>query len=138
MKIFFVDGSPFGNGRLVNLLSDLKGIEIIGYAMDGITAEDSINRLQPDVVILDIELPGRSGIDLLRHIKQTSPSLTVIILTNASHPQYRKRCMEVGANFFFDKSTEFRKVPEVLKQLAQSEPEIRLSASSQKKTTKSQ
>ncbi|MBI3578130.1 MAG: response regulator transcription factor [Deltaproteobacteria bacterium] len=133
MKIFFVDGSPLGNGRLMNLLSDLKEIEIIGYALDGATAEDSINRTQPDIVILDIELPGRSGIDLLKHIKQTFPSLIVIILTNASHPQYRKRCMELGANFFFDKSTEFRKVPEVLKQLLQSGSEFRLSGSSKKR-----
>lgn len=117
MKIFFADSSPFGHGRLVNLLTDIEGVEITGYALDGLTAYDLIHKKNPDVVILDIEMPGRSGIELLRQLKRELPSLIVIVLTNASHPQYRKRCTEAGANFFFDKSTEFRKVPEVLRHL---------------------
>lgn len=115
MRIFFADGSRFGNGRLTNLLADMKDIEIVGSAFDGITAQASIEQLKPEVVILDIEMPGRSGLDLLRSIKHMDPPITVIVLTNASHPQYRKRCAEEGADFFFDKSREFRKVPDVLK-----------------------
>lgn len=118
MRIFFADGSRFGNGRLTNLLADMKDVEIVGSAFDGITAQASIEQLKPEVVILDIEMPGRSGLDLLRSIKRMDPPITVIVLTNASHPQYRKRCAEEGADFFFDKSREFRKVPDVLKRLS--------------------
>lgn len=115
MRLFFADGSRFGNGRLTNLLGDMKNVEIVGSAFDGVTAQASIEQLKPEVVILDIEMPGRSGLELLRSIKRMVPPITVIVLTNASHPQYRKRCAEEGADFFFDKSREFHKVPDVLK-----------------------
>ena len=101
------------------MLSEIEGIEIIGEAQDGIEARDRIPELKPDVLILDIRMPWRSGIDVLRDIKQSDPATKVIILTNYPYPQYRKKCMEEGADFFFDKSTEFEKVPEVIEQLLQ-------------------
>jgi DNA-binding NarL/FixJ family response regulator len=50
-------------------------------------------------------------------MKQDKVSSTVIVLTNFAYPQYRKRCLQNGAEFFFDKSTEFEKVGEVLQGL---------------------
>ncbi len=117
MKVFFADASPFGNGRLLNLVSDLKGIEVSGHATDGLNAIALVQAVKPEVLILDIEMPGRSGLDLLRQVRRDFSSLVIVILTNASSAQYRKRCTELGADFFFDKSTEFRKVPGILEQL---------------------
>lgn len=99
------------------MLSEIEGIEIIGEARDGIEARDRILELKPDVLVLDIRMPWRSGIDVLHDIKQHDPAIVVIVLTNYPYPQYRKQCMERGADFFFDKSTEFEKVPEVITQL---------------------
>ena len=101
------------------MLSEIEGVEIIGVAQDGIEATDRILELKPDVLILDIRMPLRSGIDVLRDIKKSAPTTKIIILTNYPYPQYRKRCMEEGAEFFFDKSTEFEKVPEVIRKLLQ-------------------
>lgn len=70
--------------------------------------------LRPDVVILDINMPGGSGIEVLHDIKQLSPSPRVIMLTNYSQPQYRRKCLDAGADHFFDKSTEFEKIRDVL------------------------
>ncbi len=117
MKIFLADASLFGHARLLNLLEEIKGLEIAGYATDARTTSDAIRAHRPDVVLLDIEMPGRSGLELLKDLKIAMPSIIILVLTNASQPQYRKRCAELGADFFFDKSTEFQKVPEVLKQL---------------------
>lgn len=64
-------------------------------------------------------MPGRSGIDVLRQIKRQYPSLPVIILTRASHVLYRAKCLELGADFFFDKLNEARRVPTVLRELAE-------------------
>jgi len=50
-------------------------------------------------------------------IKRQKPSVRVIVLTNYPYPQYRKRCMELGAEFFLDKSTEFDRLPAVLQQI---------------------
>ena len=64
-------------------------------------------------------MPNGSGIDVLKHIKKDNPDLIAIMLTNYPYPQYRKRSIERGADFFFDKSTEFEMVLEVLKQKIQ-------------------
>ncbi len=115
MKVFIADDSEMVRERLKAMLSELTEIEIIGQAQDGIEATNSIRKLKPDVVILDIRMPGGSGIQVLQNIKKDKQAPIVIILTNYPYPQYRKKCMEVGADFFFDKSTEFEKIPEVLK-----------------------
>jgi len=64
-------------------------------------------------------MPGGSGIDVLRSIKKDRPAPIVMMLTNYPYPQYRKRCMDVGADCFFDKSSEFNMVTDALKQIIQ-------------------
>ena len=91
--------------------------EIAGQARDAVEATKSILELKPDVVILDIRMPGGSGIEVLRKIKQHKTAPAVIMLTNYPYPQYRKRCMDAGADFFLDKSSEFNKIVEILKQM---------------------
>ena len=119
MKVFIADDSAVVRERLIEMLSELPEIEIIGQAEDGLETINSIPKLKPDVVILDIHMPGGNGIEVLRNIKKNEPVPLVIILTNYSYPQYRKKCMDLGADYFFDKSTEFEKVTEVCQQLIQ-------------------
>lgn len=118
MKVFIVDDSAIVRERLINSLSELEDIEIIGHAEDAVQAADSILKLKPEAVILDIRMPGGSGLDVLQKIKKEQPAPIVIMLTNYPYPQYRKKCMEADADFFFDKSTEFEKVIEVFRGLA--------------------
>ena len=118
MKVFIVDDSAIVRERLISMLSELTNVEIIGQAGDAHEAVEAISRLKPDAVILDIRMPGGDGIKILENIKKGKPSPLVIMLTNYPYPQYRKKCMDAGADFFFDKSTEFEKVTEVLRQLA--------------------
>ena len=117
MKVFIADDSAVMRERLIEMLSELPEIEIIGQAEDGFQATNLIEKLNPDVVILDIRMPRGNGIDTLQNIKKNNPASIVIMLTNYPYPQYRKKCMDLGADFFFDKSTEFEKVTEVLKEL---------------------
>lgn len=114
MKIFIADDSAIVRERLIEIISELKGIDIIGQAGDVAEALESIRNLRPDAVILDIQMPNGSGIDVLENIKKEVPAPLVIILTNYPYPQYQKKCMDAGADFFFDKSTEFEKVMKVL------------------------
>ncbi len=73
------------------------------------------------MVILDIRMSDGSGIDVLPEIKKGNQSPLVIVLTNYPYPQYRRKCIEAGADFFFDKSTEFDKVTEVLRHMKQNQ-----------------
>lgn len=121
IRVLIVDDSALIRERLKTMLSEIAGVEIVGEAEDKMEAIASNERLHPDVVILDIRLPRGDGIEVLQHIKRDTPSVIVIMLTNYPYPQYRQKCMEAGADFFFDKSTEFDKVIAVLQRLSQSD-----------------
>lgn len=116
MKILIADDSPVVRERLVTMLSELKDIEIVGQAQDAHEAIDFIQTLRPDVVILDIRMPGGSGMEVLPKIKQDNYDPIVIMLTNYPFPAYRKKCLAVGADYFLDKATDYEKIIEVLKE----------------------
>jgi len=117
VEVVIADDSSAVRERLVTMLADLKGVEVIGQAQNVEEAIASIRALKPKAVILDIRMPGGSGINVLQAIKREQPSPVVIMLTNYPYLQYRKKCLEAGADFFFDKSTEFNKIPQVFKLL---------------------
>jgi CheY-like chemotaxis protein len=92
---------------------------VVGQAQDAPGTLDALRQVRPDVVILDIRMPGGNGIEVLREVKKMTPAPQVIMLTNFAYAQYRKKCEEAGADFFFDKSTEFEKLPQALEQVRQ-------------------
>ena len=115
MKILIADDSLVVRDRLVSLLTEVHGIEVVAQAKDAMEARSLAAKLRPHVAILDIRMPNGSGADVLRDIKKLNPTPKVIILTNYPHPENRKKCIERGADYFFDKSTEFKKVVAVLR-----------------------
>jgi len=115
MKILIADDSTVVRDRLVTLLTDVNGIEVVGQAKDATEARNLAEELRPDVAILDLRMPKGSGADVLRDIKKLDPTPKVIVLTNYPHPENRKKCIDRGADYFFDKSTEFKKVVAVLR-----------------------
>jgi DNA-binding NarL/FixJ family response regulator len=116
MNVYIVDDSVILRERLVSMLADLAGLRVVGQASDTQEAMEGIRRLKPDVVILDLHLPGGGGIKVLRYTKQESPTTRVIILTNYDYPQYRNTCFDAGADLFVDKLTEFDRVPALVAQ----------------------
>ena len=120
MRVLIADDSDLVRMRLVDMLSDLKGIEAICEAREGLEAIQLTRKLKPDVVILDVRMPKRNGIEVMSEISQENYRPVIIILTNYPHDQYRKRCMEAGSDYFFDKSSEFERVTEVCRQLVRS------------------
>jgi DNA-binding NarL/FixJ family response regulator len=119
LKVFIADDSLIVREHLVTILDEVAGVEIVGQAKNVAEAINAIHRLQPDVVILDIRMPGGSGIDILENIKQDRAGPMVIILTNYPYPGYRQKCLAAGADFFLDKSTEFDQIPKLLERLQQ-------------------
>lgn len=117
IKVLIVDDSALICNRLIAMLSDFSEIEIVGQAQSSVEATNAIRKQAPDVVILGIRLAGGSGIDVLKSIKENDPVPTVIMLTSYPYPEYRRKCMDAGADFFFNKSADFDKIPETIKQL---------------------
>ncbi len=117
MRVVLVDDSILIRERLKQMLSELEEIEIAGEEQDEIKAIECLRKLKPDAVILDIRLRKGSGINVMRKIKKDESSPTVIILTNYPNGLYRMKCINAGADFFLDKSTEFEQIPGILKEM---------------------
>jgi YesN/AraC family two-component response regulator len=117
LKVFIADDSELIRERLADYVAELEGVELVGQTGEAGTALDCIHQLRPDVAILDIRMPGGNGVQVLEAIKRDGPAPVVIMLTAFPYPQYRRKCLDLGADYFFDKANEFEQVIEVLKQL---------------------
>ena len=117
LTVYIVDDSQAMRERVAESVADIAGVEIAGQSGDPFEALDGIRELHPDVVILDIRLPRRSGIDLLKDIKEYPAAPVVIMITNYPYRQYRQACMAAGADYFFSKIDEFEMIRETLSHL---------------------
>lgn len=116
--LLLIDDSTPIRERLAEMISVLPGIHIVATASNGQEGVASFQQFDPDFVILDLQMPGINGIDVLRTIKKARPETQAIILTNFPCPQYRDICFRSGADYFFDKSNEFEKVLEILQSVS--------------------
>jgi two-component system, NarL family, response regulator DevR len=117
LTVYIVDDSEAMRQRLAESVADIAGVEIVGQSGDPFEALDSIGKSHPDVVILDIRLPGRNGIDVLKDIKKESPAPIVIMITNYPYRQYRQGSMAAGADYFFSKTDEFEMIRDTLSRI---------------------
>lgn len=125
LNVFIADDSAIVCSRLLTLLADVETANVIGFAQTAAEAYDKIRSLRPDVVVLDIRMPGGSGIDALQQIKRDFPRTLIMMFTNYPYAQYSELCRAAGADYFFDKSSEFHRIPEELTRLAEERHERR-------------
>lgn len=134
LKVLIADDSALLRERLARTLANVPGVELVGQMTNGRETLDAVQQLKPDVVILDIRMPKGNGLQVLKAIKVDNDAPmdgapidgapVVIILTAYPHPQYQRICREAGAEFFFEKLSEFDRVPQVIANLAlQSKPQ---------------
>lgn len=131
MNIVLVDQDSATRARLKRRLGKIRGIAVIGEASESEEAAAMIVNRKPDLVILEAELRNGSGIDVLRHLKQLLLRPTVIVVTNQASQELRSACADAGADFFFDKSLEDRKVVDTVRLLSVPGPEPDLSGAVQ-------
>lgn len=122
MKIVIADDSALLRERLKILLMNVKNVEIVGEAENGIVALQLIRDTDPDLAILDIRMPELNGIDALKTIKESGGRTKVCILTNYPYPQYKQRCLAEGADYFFDKNQDFQKITAMITKLVDEGP----------------
>ena len=105
-----MEDSALVSERLISFLREIRGLELVGSGEDALEAVQSIYRLRPDVVLLDFRIPGGGGLAVLQMIKRQQPETIVIMFTNLVAEQFKKKCLDAGADFFFDKSSDFENV----------------------------
>jgi DNA-binding NarL/FixJ family response regulator len=114
ISVLIVEDSLLIARKLKAILSTLDFVHIAGHAKNYNEAFAILGIIEPDVIILDIQMPGKSGINLLTEIRLKHLNSRVVIFTNHSDPYYRNLCNQLGADYFLDKSTEFEKIPVIL------------------------
>jgi DNA-binding NarL/FixJ family response regulator len=117
-QVFIVDDSAPIRLRLAEIIGRMDGVEIAGESGCAREAIAAILRTRPDSVVLDLNLMGRTGLDVMRAVAPREPDIVFVVLTNHSEPQYRAASEEAGARYFLDKSTEFERVREVIARIA--------------------
>ncbi len=112
-----VDDSKLIAERLLNLLHETPNIEqaVLGYSYE--EGKKLLDEKKIDVVLLDINLPDKSGVELLQYIKKMEYPVKVIIVSNETNPLYKEICMKLGAFDYFDKSIEFEKLKDLIETL---------------------
>src|SRR5438874_4331529 len=77
LRVLIVDDEPLARQRIVDMLSGESGVEVVGEVGDGVEAVEAIRSLKPDVVFLDVQMPGKTGLDVVREIGVDAMPLTI-------------------------------------------------------------
>ena len=122
MRVMVVDDSTPVRQRLAAAFRKASGVEAVTEAPSGEDALAQLDGFRPDLVMLDLILPGMSGIEVLVALKERRPGVKVAVLTNYPNLAFRKRCMELGASHFFGKTTELDRILELVIENKPAEP----------------
>lgn len=113
-KLLIADDAAEVASRLTNAFAELKGVEIAGPVRDGEEALRVFEAEQPDAVILDVQMPPRGGIYVLRTIRDRGSSALIIMCSIDDSPEFRNRCLEAGADYFVSKRTDLERMPDLI------------------------
>jgi two-component system response regulator DesR len=121
VKVFLADDSAAIRSRVADMLA-AREMTIVGQAETPQGSIDGILAARPDVVVLDVQLEGGTGLQVLRAVRQQAPGVHFVVFSNNSGPAYRKRYLGEGADRFLDKSAEFDQLAQAVATASQHLP----------------
>jgi DNA-binding NarL/FixJ family response regulator len=102
-KTLVIDDHAGFRESLIGLLGGRFSTMIIEKAASGEEALIKSNRLSPNLIFVDIQLPGQNGLQLSKTLRSRNKNAVIVILTNHDGPEYRQAAYQCGANFFISK-----------------------------------
>lgn len=114
LTVYLVEDSLAIRARLAQTIQGIEGARLAGEAGTVGAAIDGIRATHPGVVILDLQLEDGSGLEVLKAVRPASPAMHVAVLTNYATEQHRRACMDAGAEYFLDKSSDFPRIREIV------------------------
>ncbi len=114
MRVLLADDSDLIIERLSEMLKMYRQTEIIGSYKNGAEALKAILVLQPDLLIIDINMPEMNGIDVITETRKVNKELKIIVLTFYSSFRYHDLAIKAGADYFFNKVDDFEEVSMVV------------------------
>ena len=122
MRIFLADDHPLLRTGLRLSLSQEKGIEIIGEASDGFSAVEKIQADPPDVALIDVDMPGMSGIGAIRILCKAIPEMKILVLSTYNDEKYIRDAMQAGADGYVLKSVGISELVKIIKCFSEGQP----------------
>lgn len=117
IRVLIADDETLVRDALVTLLSMQDDFEVVAQAASGDEAITAIAHHKPDVAVLDLQMPGRDGIEVTLEAAQASPSTRCLIVTSHGRPGHLKRALAAGARGFLSKTTPARVLADVIRQV---------------------
>lgn len=116
-RVLLAEDSPELGNRLCELVLEAGNVDLAGWAKDGAEAWRLFGHETPEVIILDLNMPGLSGLEVLRRIRGSQRPCVVMILTNHVEASIREACFRGGADYFLRKSSDLDEVVDILRSL---------------------
>ena len=114
LRVLVADSTASVNEGLTAILSDLDGIAIFGCAQEPAKVLALVETVHPDVVILDLQVPGPIGLKTLKKLKHLQPAPVVIVLSHYELSPLQEACQEAGADYFMEKTGAFARLREII------------------------
>ena len=117
VKVFVVDDSAVVRQTMQHLLQGQGEVTLVGSAPNPLLAGAAISKLKPDVLLLDIEMPGMDGLTAAAELRRHSPGTRIVILTTFGRPGYLRRAMESGVSAFIVKDSPADKLAQTIRKV---------------------
>lgn len=118
IRVFIADDHAIVREGLKQILAEQRDIVVAGEAENGLDAVKLFRRAKPHVMLLDISLPDRNGIEVLKQIKDEKPELAVLMLSMHREDQYAIRALKAGAAGYLTKQSAPRELVQAIRQVA--------------------
>jgi two-component system, response regulator YesN len=125
MKVLIAYDTNLIRERLKEMVSVSQQLEVVGSFANGTDTLEGLRTLKPDLAIIGLEMTGLNGIEVLKEIRKENSSLVYIILTLFSSEFYREMATEAGADYFFSKPDDFKKVARVMVEMVMKEEKLK-------------
>nr|WP_196921873.1 response regulator transcription factor [Micromonospora vinacea] len=122
IRVVIVDDDPLVRGMLTLMLDGADGIVVVGEAADGATAITAVDRHLPDVVLMDIRMPGVNGITATERLRRRHRPPEIIVLTTFDTDEHVVRALRAGASGFLLKDTPPEQISQAVRAVAAGNP----------------
>ena len=124
IRVLVVDDNGGFRQRIKEFLASEPDIEVVGEAADGEQAILKAKELQPDVVLMDVRMPGTNGLDATRELKDEMPEVKVIMLSRFDVEEYREAARARGASGYVVKQSLIEELLPAIRRVMSEEPNI--------------
>ncbi len=121
IKVLIVDDHALVRIGIRRLLEDTNDIEVIAEAEDGESALSCVNQYTPDVVLLDLKMPGLDGLEVIRRLKRSHPAIKIIALSAVSTEPFPSKVLQLGAMGYVTKESSFDEMAAAIRRVSRGE-----------------